>query len=93
MNNWHIELKQRAVSVYEVLENWKDIIDNINNLRGKENFNNYKRAVHRLPDHRPGNYVFSDFVDLNLNPWAKWDSMPDSIKSLVILNDIEHIFK
>jgi hypothetical protein len=82
-----------AIPVSRVIDNFKHIITEIDLTRAKNNWSNWKMNVHSIPGARRGNYVFSDFVDTELNPWAVWETMPDELKVLVELNDLTHVFK
>jgi hypothetical protein len=91
---WENTLKTEPIKIEEVLTNWEEIFSEIDSLRAKKNFNLWKMRVHNIADAPSvANYVFSDFVDVGLNPWADWESMPDSLRLLVSLRDLEHAFK
>jgi hypothetical protein len=81
-----------AIPVEKVIENFKEIIAEVDSTRAKNNWSNWKMGVHNIPGVRKGNYVFSNFVNAELNPWANWETMPESLKLLVIMSDSKHIF-
>jgi len=93
MNYWTTLLMTTTIPVSKVIENFKQIISEIDSTRAKNNWTEWKRGVHNITRIKKGNYVFSDFVNKELNPWAVWETMPDELKLLVELNNLEHIFK
>jgi hypothetical protein len=96
--NWRFDLKNRSLSIEEVLENWDSIVSDVDVYRAKDNYNNWMQTKSgwknpKFAGQNRNNYYFYDYVNLDLNPWAKWENMPDSIKLLIEINNIHHIFK
>lgn len=46
-----------------------------------------------LKERNRRNFVFEDFVNLELNPWATWETLPEPIRLLVNLNNQEYAFR
>jgi hypothetical protein len=92
-NKWKEELNTRPISIDELFANWEEIFGEIDKLRAEENFKNWKMTVMNISNNKiRRNSVFSDFVNLEMNPWAKWDNMPENLRLLVIMNNIQHVF-
>jgi hypothetical protein len=96
--NWEYRLSKEKISIQEALDNWEKIIEEIDKIRGRENYQNWNRTKTGwknsfLEERNRHNYVFEDFVNLELNPWASFENMPAPMKLLISLNNQDYIFK